>query len=135
MLRAARGINPAREKPVALSAADPANPYGATLKSCGISREAGNIVVLRAGRMILGMEGRSMLTVDGPDDESFSAAVAALIAARAKIVFDSIDGEPALRSPRVGALAAMRFHSDGRSLVYDGLHGPVPARARTPAAR
>jgi hypothetical protein len=27
-------------------------------------------------------------------------------------------------------LAAMRFHSDGRSLVFDGLHGPAPARSR-----
>jgi len=40
-----------------------------------------------------------------------------------------VDGEPALNSTRVGELAAMRFHSDGRSLVYDGLHGPMPARA------
>jgi hypothetical protein len=26
-------------------------------------------------------------------------------------------------------LAAMRFHSDGRSLLFDGLHGPAPSRA------
>jgi hypothetical protein len=42
---------------------------------------------------------------------------------------DSIDGVSALESPRVGILAAMRFHSDGRSLVFDGLHGPTPERA------
>jgi hypothetical protein len=23
----------------------------------------------------------------------------------------------------------MGFHSDGRALVYDGLHGPAPSRA------
>ena len=27
------------------------------------------------------------------------------------------------------AMAVMRFHSDGRALVYDGLPGPIPARA------
>ena len=29
----------------------------------------------------------------------------------------------------LGLMAAMRFHSDGRALVYDGLPGPSPARA------
>jgi hypothetical protein len=29
----------------------------------------------------------------------------------------------------VGLLASMRFHSDGRALIYDGLPGPVPLRA------
>jgi hypothetical protein len=30
----------------------------------------------------------------------------------------------------VPAMAAMRFHSDGRALVFDGLPGPAPARAQ-----
>jgi hypothetical protein len=30
-------------------------------------------------------------------------------------------------------LAAMRFHSDGRALVFDGLPGPAPMRTRHPA--
>jgi hypothetical protein len=30
----------------------------------------------------------------------------------------------------VRAMAAMGFHSDGRALVYDGLHGPTPAFSR-----
>jgi hypothetical protein len=47
-----------------------------------------------------------------------------------RITIDSIDGVPALESPRVGILAAMRFHSDGRSLVFDGLHGPAPSRSK-----
>ena len=64
------------------------------------------------------------------DDESFSAAVAALMTLKPRITIDSIDGVAALESPRVGILAAMRFHSDGRSLVFDGLHGPAPARSR-----
>ncbi len=131
MLRAARSLNPAREKPVALSAIDPANPYGAVIAGCGIAREAGNVVVIRAGHVIAGLQGRAMITVgEGAcDDESFSAAVAAILALKPRIAIDSIDGGAALQSPRVGILAAMRFHSDGRSLVFDGLHGPIPARA------
>ena len=48
-----------------------------------------------------------------------------------RIAIDSIDGVPALESPRVGILAAMRFHSDGRSLVFDGLHGPGAGAVKT----
>ncbi|MGD0671841.1 MAG: DEAD/DEAH box helicase [Candidatus Binatus sp.] len=131
MLRAARTLIPAREKPVALSAIDPANPYGAVVAGCGIAREAANVVVIRAGRVIAGLQGRALITAGegAADDESFSAAVAAILALKPRITIDSIDGVAALQSPRVGILAAMRFHSDGRSLVFDGLHGPVPAGA------
>ncbi len=131
MLRAARNLIPAREKPVALSAIDPANPYGVAIPGCGIAREAGNVVVIHAGRVIAGLQGRAMISGgDGEvDDEAFSAAVVAILALKPRIAIDSIDGVPALESPRVGLLAAMRFHSDGRSLVFDGLHGPAPARA------
>ncbi len=132
MLHAARNLIPAREKPVALSAIDPANPYGVVIPGCGIAREAGNVVVLRAGRVVAGLQGRAMITgADGQvDDESFGAALAALMTLKPRITIDSIDGVAALESPRVGILAAMRFHSDGRSLVFDGLHGPAPARSR-----
>jgi ATP-dependent Lhr-like helicase len=134
MLHAARSLIPAREKPVALSAIDPANAYGVVIPGCGIAREAGNVIVLRAGRVVAGLQGRAMITggdnESEVDDESFGAAVAALMTLKAKIVIDSIDGVAALESPRVGMLAAMRFHSDGRSLVFDGLHGPAPARSR-----
>jgi ATP-dependent Lhr-like helicase len=134
MLHAARNLIPAREKPVALSAIDPANPYGVVIPGCGIAREAGNVVVLRAGRVVAGLQGRSMITggdnESEVDDESFSAAVAALMTLKPHFTLDSIDGIAALESPRVGILAAMRFHSDGRSLVFDGLHGPAPARSR-----
>ena len=134
MLRAARNLIPAREKPLALSAVDPANPYGAVIPGCGIAREAGNVVVIRAGRVVAGLQGRAMVSaVDaGVDDESFGAALAALTALKPRITIDSIDGVPALESPRVGILAAMRFHSDGRALVFDGLHGPAPARSVSP---
>ncbi len=89
MLRAMRGANPAREKPVAMSAIDPANPYGAILKGCGVAREATNVVVIRGGRLILALAGHAILTVSSIDkdaepldDESFSAAAAALMTTR-----------------------------------------------------
>jgi ATP-dependent Lhr-like helicase len=142
MLRATRGLNPAREKPVAMSAIDPANPYGAMLKGCGVAREASNIVVIRGGRLLLALVGRAILTAasidkdaEPLDDESFSAAAAALMTTRGKLHVDTIDEVPALESSRVGLLAAMRFHSDGRSLIFDGLPGPAPMRARPATLR
>ena len=126
MLAAAR--NAPRESPMALSAADPANPYGAVLPGCGVAREAGNFVVLRAGRAMLGLAGRALVSLDALDDEAFSAAVGALIELKRKVVVETIDGAPALESVRVGAMAAMGCHSDGRALVYDGLPGPAPSR-------
>jgi ATP-dependent Lhr-like helicase len=132
MLHAARNLIAAREKPIALSAIDPANPYGVVIPGCGIAREAGNVIVLRAGRVVAGLQGRAMITGGDRevDDESFGAAVAALMTLKPHITIDSIDGVAALESSRVGILAAMRFHSDGRSLVFDGLHGPAPSRSR-----
>jgi len=131
MLRAARALNPARERPLALSAADPANPYGALIPGCGVAREAGNLVAIRAGRVVLGLAGRALTEVGETelDPEAFGAALAALIAMRRRIAIETINGCPALESARVGLMAAMRFHSDGRALVYDGLPGPAPARA------
>jgi ATP-dependent helicase Lhr and Lhr-like helicase len=129
MLRAARNMIPARERPLALSAADPANPFGALLPGCAVARDAGNLVVVRAGRVVLGLAGRALLTAGEVDDESFSAAIAAILAMRSKIVIETINGAPALASVRVGLLASMRFHSDGRALIYDGLPGPSPLRA------
>jgi ATP-dependent helicase Lhr and Lhr-like helicase len=133
MLAAVRGLNPARERPIALSAADPANPYGAVLPGCGVAREPSNLIVMRGGRVMLGLAGRALIGVGERDDESFAAAMGALIELRRKLVIETIDGSEALGSPRVGAMAAMGFHSDGRALVYDGLPGPAPARAATRA--
>ena len=61
MLRAMRNLNPAREKPFALCAIDPANPYGAILPGCGIAREASNLVVIRAGNLVAGLAGRALV--------------------------------------------------------------------------
>jgi hypothetical protein len=84
---------------------------------------------MRGGRVILGLAARSLVMPEPADDESFAAALAALMKLRPKLVIETIDGTPALESDRVAIMAAMRFHSDGRALVYDGLPGPAPIRA------
>jgi len=129
MLRAARAINPAREAPMALSAADPANPYGAMLPGCGISRDSSNVIVTRGGRVLLGLNARDLVTFEALDDESLATGVAAILKCHLKLRIDTIGGRPALESEHVSLFGTMRFHSDGRSLVYDGLPGPAPARA------
>ena len=125
-------------RPIALSAADPANPYGVLLPGCGVSRESANLLVVRNGRMIMGLAGKSLVTPEPLTDEEFDTALAALMKLRPKLAIETIDGAPALESERVHSMAAMRFHSDGRSLIYDGLPGPAPARtlaARAQAVR
>jgi len=77
----------------------------------------------------MGLAGRDLICLGELEPERFGVAIASIIKLRPKLKLDTVDGEPALNSTRVGELAAMRFHSDGRSLVYDGLHGPMPARA------
>ncbi len=129
MLRAARTVNVANEAPVAISAGDPANPYGVLLPGCGVPRDAANLIVMRGGRLVLGLTARALIGGAALDDDSFAAALVALMALRPKLTIDSIDGVPALDSDRVPVMAAMRFHSDGRALVFDGLPGPAPARA------
>jgi len=129
MLREVRTHDLANEPLVALSAADPANPYGVLLPGCGITRDAGNLIVLRGGRVVLGLTSRALVGGETLDDETFASALAALMAFRPKLTIDTIDDVPALDSERVTVMAAMRFHSDGRALVFDGLPGPAPARA------
>jgi ATP-dependent helicase Lhr and Lhr-like helicase len=134
MLRAIRATPPPARDVAALCAVDPANPFGVPLPGCGIAREPGNVVVIAAGRPILGLGGRDLISFAPIDSEQFSAAVGAILKLKPKLRLDTVDGEAALNSARVGELAAMRFHSDGRSLVYDGLPGPLPARAAAMAA-
>jgi ATP-dependent Lhr-like helicase len=119
----------------ALSAADPANPYGVLLPGCGVTRDPENLMVLRGGRVILGLSGRK-LDVPAPlDSDSMKAAMAVLMRLRAILRIETIGESAALESDWVSLFAAMRFHSDGQSLVYDGLPGPVPARALSASAR
>jgi ATP-dependent Lhr-like helicase len=128
LLRAIRAT-PVHRSLAALCAVDPANPFGAALPGCGIAREARNVIVITGGRPLMGLIGHDLISLDAMDSETFSGAVAAILKLRQKLRIDNVNSEPALVSTRVGELAGMRFHSDGRSLVYDGLPGPLPARA------
>ncbi|MGH7905143.1 MAG: Lhr family helicase, partial [Candidatus Binataceae bacterium] len=129
MLAEVRRSTAAREPPLAMSAADPANPYGAILPSCGVAREASNIIVIRAGRAIAGLAGRALRVIEPADDDGFCATLSAIISFRSRLTIETIDDSPALGSRWIDLMAAMRFHSDGRGLVYDGLPGPRPAKA------
>jgi len=128
MLRAMRGEGSAGI--VAMSAADPANPYGQILPGCGIAREAGNLIAIRNGTVILGLAGKSLEAAPSLNNETLVAALSALMKLRPKLVIEAIGGVPALESKWVRTMAAMGFHSNGRALVYDGLHGPSPALSR-----
>jgi ATP-dependent helicase Lhr and Lhr-like helicase len=117
-----------------MSALDPANPYGVLLPGCGVMREAVNLLVVHRGRVILGLSGHGLLVPERLDAGPLRAGLAILLRMRPKLTIDTIDGLPALESEHVGLLAAMGFHSDGRALVFDGLPGPLPARAAIPVA-
>ncbi len=114
-----------------ISAADPANPFGVLLPGCGIAREVDNLLVIQSGRVIAGLAGRALTTWIGFDQTSLMTVIPEFLKMRARLVLETINNEPALESAHVAAMAAMGFHSDGRSLVYDGLPGPVPRRAAT----
>jgi ATP-dependent helicase Lhr and Lhr-like helicase len=116
--------------PLALiSATDPANPFGVLLPGCGIAREADNLLVIQSGRMVAGLAGRALTTSITFDQGSFIAMVTEVRKMRPRLVVETINSDLALESPYVGTMASMGFHSDGRSLVYDGLPGPMPRRA------
>jgi hypothetical protein len=137
MLHSIRASNRQEERDessAVLSATDPANPYGVLLPGCGVTREAGNLLVLGGGRVVLGLTAHALMMPERLDPDRLNAALTALMRARPKLRLDTIAGAPALESEHVGLFAAMRFHSDGRALVYDGLPGPMPARAATALA-
>lgn len=133
LLRAIRGAA-GDDEPAVLSVLDPANPYGVLLPGCGVMREAGNLIAARHGRVMLGLSGHGLVIPDRLDASPLRAGLAILMRMRPKLTIDTIDGASALESEHVALLAAMGFHSDGRALVYDGLPGPLPARAAAPLA-
>src|SRR5207253_4093884 len=89
-----------------LAAADPAQPYGATLpwpKRAGAraARVAGALVVLLGGEAVLFVErsGRSLVPLRGPDESWLRPALAALVehARRTgvkRLSVERFDGEP-----------------------------------------
>jgi ATP-dependent helicase Lhr and Lhr-like helicase len=128
MLRAIRQANQ-REDCVVISALDPANPFGVLLPGCGIARELDNLLVIQRGSVTAALAGRAVTTMKALDASSFLSRITELMKMRPRLVLETINGEPALESAYVSAMAARGFHSDGRALVYDGLPGPMPRRA------
>ncbi len=93
-----------------LSAADPAQPYGAALPWPDTdgrpSRSVGAYVVLKAGRPIVYLErgGRSIVTFEGIDDDhEWVQEVAALVKTRRvkQIEVQKVDGAPTAERPEV----------------------------------
>ncbi len=138
---------PDRARTLVLAAADPAQPYGASLpwpKRDGQERRparvAGAYVVLVADEPVLYVErgGRGLLTFGGAsgareggagagrhagqDADPLRDALAALAdAVRAgrvgKLALERIDGEPAIASSLAGALVELGFHPGPRRLT------------------
>jgi len=118
------------EGPVALAAQDPANPIGAALAGCAVTREADNVLVFAGGLPLIGIVGRELRMLKETTPEQLASALREITRLRPRLALERIDGQPALQSSAVAALAGAGFHSDGRALIYDGLPGPLPARAR-----
>jgi ATP-dependent Lhr-like helicase len=121
---------------VVLAAVDPANPYGWLLPwpahvedgAAGPRRAAGARVVLVDGELVLYLDrgGRRMITFPAAASrhELVPVAVRGLAtvasARRGKMLrIETIDGEPARRSPHAEVLRAAGFFADPRGLVLE----------------
>jgi ATP-dependent helicase Lhr and Lhr-like helicase len=111
-----------------LAAVDPAIGYGAVFPEPRIARLPGHLVVLRAGRPLLGLDGTRLWAAGDLDAEVRRDGVAALVAERRgrRLVVEQVDAEPVLGSPWLETLADAGFHGDGDRLLYDGYPGPRP---------
>jgi ATP-dependent Lhr-like helicase len=120
------------ERPVVLSAVDPAQPFGAALpwpssaahEGRRPARTVGAHVVLSAGEPILYLErgGRGMQTLVAGDDPRLESALAALVervkAGQIKrLALEKVDGEPALGSPLTSLLIAHGFQQGPRRMT------------------
>ena len=100
------------ERPIVLSAVDPAQPYGAALQwparedARRPARVAGAYVVLAGGEPVLYLEraGRALQTLVAADDIRIEPALTALVdhvhrGAIKRVALEKVNGESALRSP------------------------------------
>jgi ATP-dependent Lhr-like helicase len=132
-LRAARHE---QQGAVAMTATDPANPFGVTLpwpaSDAGRpARAAGAVVVLAQGALRLYLErgGRSLLSF-GQVDADHLAALAAVAGRGGKIDIRSVDGGPAAASRLAGTMRDIGFGISPQGLVMwpDRLPGTIDAR-------
>ena len=130
-----RGASTDSDPPlIVMAASDPANPYSLALDvvqrdPLARPRGSGALLVTRAGRIIIAVEGRGRRLSFAPDltiAES-SDAVRELVAhltlgertrRRRGIRVETIDGRPALTSPHIAALQAAGFRRETSGLRY-----------------
>jgi ATP-dependent Lhr-like helicase len=118
----------ADSRPLALPAADPAQPYGATLRwpeSAGRpARVAGAYVVMVKGRPIAFLErgARTLFTFGDGNDASWGDALVELVkdGRLRRIELARIDGVPAAQSPVAEALRERGFVDGYRGLGFRG---------------
>ena len=120
---------------VVMAASDPANPYSLALE--GVTREplsrprgAGALLVTRAGRIVMAVEGRGeRITIAGElSDQDVSEAARALathLLARGRgerrprdVKVREVDGRPAAASPHVSAFLAAGYMRSGTLLRF-----------------
>ncbi|MDF5890249.1 ATP-dependent helicase [Pseudomonas syringae pv. syringae] len=132
-LRELASMSAAAPVAVALSAADPANPFGTFLSwpshpsSLRPSRRAGSIVVLVDGRLMFYFVqgGRRLLCYGDPDTEAqpLAAGLAALALAlkrgrHASFTLELVDDQTTFKSPLCAALRAVGFSSASKGLTW-----------------
>jgi ATP-dependent Lhr-like helicase len=120
---------------IVMAASDPANPYSLPLERIDRDplsrpRGAGALLVTRAGRVVVSVEGRGRRLTLAPDlsPSDTTEAVGALVSHLTRgerstrrgrgIQVDTIDGQPALSSPRSAALQAAGFRRETSGLRY-----------------
>jgi ATP-dependent Lhr-like helicase len=112
---------------VALSAIDPASPWGALAPWPAATgdghptRRAGAIVVTVAGEPVFWVEPRARRALTFAATTAAHAAALASVPAltRRALTLEQIDGEPALTAPLAGAIRAAGARAEYRGLVLD----------------
>jgi ATP-dependent Lhr-like helicase len=112
-----------------LAAADPANPYGASLPwpsldDTRLARSAGAYVLIHGGRLAGYLDkGRKGLTLFDPDPATFGAvsqAMADVGTRYRRLTLTTVNGDPANASPLSAALSEWGFATAPRGLTYRG---------------
>ncbi|MBI4013441.1 MAG: DEAD/DEAH box helicase [Candidatus Rokubacteria bacterium] len=117
-----------------LSAVDPALGYGSVFPEPRLGRHPGHLVVLRAGRPLLGLDGTRLWASPELAAGIRRDALVALVAERRgrRLTVETVEDRPVLQSGWLDALADVGFHGDGDRLTCDGYPGPRPRPRAAP---